>query len=68
MIVFFVVYGIVNVVLLLFGDYFGLRKVMMFCILIWIIVLIIGGVVILFVLIIICCILLGIGEGFYYLL
>lgn len=64
--VFLAAYGVANVTLAPLGDYFGPRKSMMACIILWTISLFIGGIAGSFTMIIVSRILLGIGEGFYY--
>ncbi len=64
--VFLAAYGIANVTLAPLGDYFGPRKSMMFCIVLWTISLFMGGIAGSFTMIIASRILLGVGEGFYY--
>lgn len=64
--VFLAAYGIANVTLAPLGDYFGPRKSMMACIVLWTFSLFIGGIAGSFTMIIASRILLGVGEGFYY--
>lgn len=63
---FLAAYGIANVALAPLGDYFGPRKSMMACIILWTISLFMGGIAGSFTMIIASRILLGVGEGFYY--
>lgn len=63
---FLAAYGIANVTLSPLGDYFGPRKSMMACIILWTVSLFMGGIAGSFVMIIASRILLGVGEGFYY--
>lgn len=64
--VFLAAYGVANVALAPLGDYFGPRKSMMLCIILWTVSLFMGGIAGSFTMIIASRILLGVGEGFYY--